>query len=97
MPALVGDPGDVGCCSHEMALESSCLGRVMPAYDRIGYFLAQRGSWGATDQEIAEELEMPRSTVRHNRIKLQSRGFVTDSGRRRFNGGGRPVKIWVAI
>lgn len=58
--------------------------------------LVDRGSHGATDEELAAELSMKDSTCRARRIELTEVGLVIDSGRKRKLKSGFRGAVWVA-
>lgn len=57
-------------------------------------FIAWRPN-GATDEEIAHELEMNPSTVRPRRIELARRGLIVEAGTRQTTSG-RMACVWQA-
>jgi hypothetical protein len=59
-------------------------------------FLRNRGAKGATDAELAAELELQLDTARARRCELRDAGDVADSGRRRATHSGRGAVVWVA-
>ena len=59
-------------------------------------FLLQRGSEGATDEEIQQGLGLRGDTQRPRRWELVGAGLVRDSGQRRPTASGRAAVVWVA-
>ncbi len=59
-------------------------------------FVASRGHNGATDEEIADGLEMRESTARARRVELRDGGQVKDSLRRRKARSGRLCVVWTS-
>ena len=53
-------------------------------------------SYGMTDEEIADALNMNPSAERPRRIELVNAGLVRDSGERRRTSSGRQATVWVA-
>ena len=77
------------------AAADSLDGKVLNALQkRVLEFIAWRPS-GATDEEIANELEMNPSTVRPRRIELARRGMIVEGGSRRTTSG-RMAVVWKA-
>ena len=77
------------------AAADSLDGKVLNALQkRVLDFIAWRPS-GATDEEIANELEMNPSTVRPRRIELARRGMIVEGGSRRTTSG-RMATVWRA-
>ena len=75
------------------AAADSLDGKVLNALQkRVLEFIAWRPS-GATDEEIANELEMNPSTVRPRRIELARRGMIVEGGSRRTTSG-RMAVVW---
>ena len=75
------------------AAADSLDGKTLNALQkRVLEFIAWRPS-GATDEEIANELEMNPSTVRPRRIELARRGMIVEGGSRRTTSG-RMAVVW---
>lgn len=75
------------------AAADSLDGKVLNALQRrVLDFIAWRPN-GATDEEIASELEMNPSTVRPRRIELARRGMIVEGGSRRTTSG-RMATVW---
>lgn len=75
------------------AAADSLDGKTLNALQkRVLDFIAWRPS-GATDEEIANELEMNPSTVRPRRIELARRGMIVEGGSRRTTSG-RMAVVW---
>ena len=69
------------------AAADSLDGKTLNALQkRVLDFIAWRPS-GATDEEIANELEMNPSTVRPRRVELARRGMIVEGGSRRTTSG----------
>ncbi len=60
---------------------------------RVYEFLLERGSAGATDEEMQNGLPMPASTQRPRRVELARKGLIVDAGTRRTTSG-RMAGIW---
>ena len=75
------------------AAESLAPATLNAMQRRVYEFLAWRPN-GATDEEIAHELEMNPSTVRPRRIELARRGLIVEAGSRRTTSG-RMAVVWV--
>lgn len=59
-------------------------------------FLKAAGTWGATDDKIQRELDMPGNTERPRRRELEKAELIVDSGRRRPTASGKAAIVWVA-
>jgi hypothetical protein len=59
-------------------------------------FITDRGSYGATDEEIALALGMRESTARARRVELRDGGQVIDFLTRRKSRSGRLCIVWEA-
>jgi hypothetical protein len=66
------------------------------ARGKILAFIAGRGVYGATDQEIAADLAMLSDSARARRCELRDRGDIVDSGYQRPTPSGRAATVWVA-
>ena len=62
---------------------------------RVYRLIEERESWGATDIEIQNELNMDGNTERPRRRELQRAGKIKDSGRTRKTPSGRSAVVWV--
>lgn len=60
-------------------------------------FLRGRGEFGATDEEMQDQIPMAASTQRPRRVELVDASFVRDSGLRRRTHAGRAAAVWVAV
>ena len=60
-------------------------------------WLRARGSYGATDEEIAYQYDLNPSTARPRRVELVQAGLVRDSGQTRPTRSGRQATVWVAV
>lgn len=60
-------------------------------------YLRGKGSTGATDEQIQEDLNMNPSTQRPRRIELVAADLVRDSGMTRTTRSGRGASVWLAI
>jgi hypothetical protein len=58
-------------------------------------YVASKGSYGATDQEIQEHLDKSGDTIRPTRKTLEKDGLIVDSNRTRKNAAGNDCVIWV--
>lgn len=63
---------------------------------RVADYIAECGSRGATDEEIALALGLRDSTTRARRVELRDAGQVRDSTRRRKTRSGRLSIVWTA-
>ena len=54
------------------------------------------GLCGCTTDELAERLEMDRSSIQPRTSELRRKGLVKDSKRRRKNASGKNAIVWVA-
>lgn len=63
---------------------------------RVYEFILRRGLHGATDQEIATNLNLSGDTVRPTRKTLEQDLFVIDSGTTRNNHNGNACIVWRA-
>jgi hypothetical protein len=59
--------------------------------------IVERGTIGATDEEIQNALGLPGNTQRPRRRELEQVGLIRDSGQRRPTSSGRRAIVWVAI
>lgn len=53
-----------------------------------------RGFYGATDNEMQDDIPMPANTQRPRRVELVQGGLIADSGRRRRHEGQLTI-VWV--
>ena len=60
---------------------------------RVYDFIAGRGHWGATDEEIQTALEMNPSTQRPRRIELTQSHHIVACGQRKTKSG-RNATVW---
>ena len=60
-------------------------------------FIRSMNVWGATDQEVQQQLDMGGSTQRPRRRELQQAGLIEDSGQTRPTCAGRQAILWVAV
>jgi transcription initiation factor IIE alpha subunit len=67
---------------------------VGPMHRVILRFLHDR-SWGATDEEMQDVLDIKESTQRPRRRELQQAGLIADSGKTRKTESGRRAVVWV--
>lgn len=65
--------------------------RVLAALRAIPFYL-----YGATDEQLQDDLGMPSSTERPRRVELVKEGAVVDSGRTRETRSGRQATVWMA-
>lgn len=63
---------------------------------RVYEFIVRRGPEGATDQEIATNLNLSGDTVRPTRKTLEQDLYVIDSGLTRNNHNGNACIVWRA-
>ena len=59
-------------------------------------FLKDRGSRGATDEEVYSALDLNPSTERPRRVELVDRKLVEDSGVKRATRSGMAATVWIA-
>lgn len=64
---------------------------------QVWSFLMERGTSGATDEEIQTMLELNPSTERPRRIELVNVGLVRDSGRTRLTQSRRKATVWEIV
>lgn len=64
--------------------------------ERVAAFLRDRGSHGATDDEMQVALSMDPSTQRPRRIELVRAGRAIESGGHRLTRAGLDAVVWVA-
>ena len=62
---------------------------------RVLAMLRERGTSGATDQEIQEALGLPTNSETPRRGELVKAGLVVASGRRRMTRSNCPATVWV--
>lgn len=62
---------------------------------RVLDFVASRGEWGATDDEMQQALRMNPSTQRPRRVELRDGGWIEQSGRKRRTLSRRAAVVWV--
>ncbi|GMV98047.1 MAG: hypothetical protein HRF43_09805 [Phycisphaerae bacterium] len=74
----------------------SVAGRALDARSRVLSYIEQRGSAGATDEEVRVALGMRVQTQTPRRGELVKLGLIRDSGRRRPTSTGRAAVVWVA-
>ena len=55
------------------------------------------GNEGATTDEIADALSLPRYSVQPRRTELKHARRIRDSGRRRYNASGCRAIVWVIV
>lgn len=55
-----------------------------------------RGSNGATDEQMQDGLDMRGSTQRPRRVELMNMGLVIETNRKRKNVSGRNANVYVA-
>lgn len=65
------------------------------ARKRVYGAVAETGSFGMTDEEIADTLSMNPSTARPRRVELVRGGILVDSGDQRKTKGGKLATVWV--
>lgn len=73
----------------------SMRGREPSDRQRVHEFLAQRGEYGATDEEIEEALGLRHQTASARRRGLCIKHKVRDSGATRATSSGRQATVWV--
>ncbi len=79
--------------SAAAAREMAC---VTGAIIRTVYLaISERGSLGLTSDELAERVQMERSTVQPRTSELKALGLIIDSGQRRLNRNGKRAIVWV--
>jgi transcription initiation factor IIE alpha subunit len=86
-------PAVRGSVTSAAAADSLTPATLNALQKRVLDFIARRPS-GATDEEIANELEMNPSTVRPRRIELARRGMIVESGSTRRTASGRMAVVW---
>lgn len=80
--------------SHDAAC--SMLAAAGTDEGRVFRFIRQRGTRGATDEEVELALKMRANNSRARRRGLVLRGVVADSGVRRRTNSGRSAIVWTA-
>ena len=65
--------------------------------DRVLAYIKSQGSWGATDDEIEQALDMKHQTAsaRRRELVLMDPPRIIDSGGRRKTRSGRTAKVWI--
>jgi hypothetical protein len=58
-------------------------------------YIASRGVYGATDEEVQRALRLPGNTQRPRRLELRDRGLIEQSADRRIGASGRSAAVWV--
>ena len=89
IPHQPHSPTSIAAAEDAEVFAGSCLRAVFDDF-------RTRGSYGATDEEQQDGLDMNPSTQRPRRIELVQRGLVHDSGRTRPTRSGRAAVVWVA-
>ena len=89
---LFAAPAQQHSVTSRSAADSLAPATLNALQKRVLDFIAWRPS-GATDEEIANELEMNPSTVRPRRIELARRGMIVEGGSRRTTSG-RMATVW---
>ena len=92
-PLFAMAPAVRGSVTSAAAADSLTPATLNALQKRVLDFIARRPS-GATDEEIANELEMNPSTVRPRRIELARRGMIVESGSTRRTASGRMAVVW---
>jgi transcription initiation factor IIE alpha subunit len=87
-------PAVRGSVTSAAAADSLAPATLNAMQRRVYDLLVWRGETGATDEEIANELEMNPSTVRPRRIELARRGMIVESGSTRRTASGRMAVVW---
>ena len=88
-PHVAGSPTSLGA-ARSLSPEQLEAGREM-----VRAFLAKRGIFGATDEDMQRTLGMNPNTQRPRRRELELQGLVADSGRKRATVAKRPAVVWV--
>lgn len=65
--------------------------------ERLLAYLRRRGSFGATDAEMQNDLNIDGSTQRPARVALVRQRRVKDSGHRRATPAGRQACVWTVV
>jgi len=78
------------------AAESVAGTPAQSARQRVYDFLVEQGTWGATDEHIAELLNMNPSTERPRRQELEQAGRIRKAEWLRTTRSGRKATVWVA-
>jgi len=60
-------------------------------------FLRGRGTAGATDEEMQQQIPMSANTQRPRRVELVTGHLICNSGRERDTAGGDAAVVWVAV
>ncbi len=80
-----------------VAAADAIAGHAETLRARVHRFLVERGTEGATDEEMQTLIPMPASTQRPRRCELVEAGLATDSGARRKTASGRDAVVWLAL
>jgi hypothetical protein len=80
-----------------LAAALSIAGHVESMRRLVLWYIASKGGYGATDEEIQTMLDMNPSTERPRRGELVKAGKVRDSGNRRETISRRKAIVWVAV
>ncbi len=86
---LTPPPIDTRRHAHEAAAEVA----GQQTRDVLEY-LHRKGRHGATDSEIARDLQIRLDSARARRCELRDQGRAVDSGHRRATDSGRPAIVW---
>lgn len=86
-------PPHVKDSTTSLAAAVSISGNSNSMRTRILKYLADKG--GATDEQIAIDLDMKQSTERPRRIELVEQRLVCDSGRYALTTSKRKAVVWV--
>jgi len=64
------------------------------ARGKVLQFIASKGAYGATDEEIQDGLRMRANTQRPRRVELVDMGWIEDSGQTGRTQSGRQCVVW---
>lgn len=89
------DPPPATPSATSVAAKASSAARSSTVRRRVLDLLCRRGRFGATDEEIREELDLPESTARPRRRELVKAGRAVASGQTRKSAKGCAMTVWV--
>ena len=92
--SMLLEPPHVRGSQTSLAAAASISGNRNSMHTRILKYLEHEG---ATDEQMAIDLDMKQSTQRPRRIELVEQGKVKDSGRKTKTLSGRNAVVWVLV
>lgn len=91
------NPGSAPGSDTSAAAAKTMKPRASRLRESVLEFLRRRGSLGATDEEIAEHLNMRYQTAAPRRWELWKAGLVLKSTQRRLTTSGCSAAVWIAV